>query len=400
MPDFAYVARNPSGDRITGTIAANNHREALNLLSGKALFPLEVNEARARVPIMGGRVKGQQLATLYGQLSQLLRSGVPLLRSLRVLRDQASNMALKKVLDDVHSRVEEGETLAAAMGRHQRVFGEMAINLVRAGGEGGFLEDSLERVAQFTEQQEDLKGRTAGAIAYPVVLMVIGGVIISGLMVFVVPKFGEMFEGLRKTNQMPVLTEWLLAVSAFLRSYGLYAVMGVVAAAILVRRYLQSEQGRRLRDTLKIRLPLFGIVFKNLAVARFCRVLGTLLKNGVPILNSLEIARGAAGNVILSEAIQQASENITAGESLAKPLAACGHFPPTVVEMISVAEESNTLDSVLVNLADSLEKQTSRTLDLAVRLLEPLLLLAMASVVLLVAIALLLPILNISSSFG
>ncbi|HTN74273.1 MAG TPA: type II secretion system F family protein [Pirellulaceae bacterium] len=396
MPDFAYIARNMQGLKVSGTVSAGSEREALSLLSTQSLFPVSVKAEQSKQAIsfnLSRRVSGQVIAQTFGQMAQLLRSGVPLMRSLKVMRDQSSHAGLKAVLEDVSSRVEDGDTLAEAFARHPRVFGDMAINMIRAGGEGGFLEDALERIAQFTEQQEELKSRTMGALAYPVVLGTIGSLIVTVLIVFFVPKFAEMFDRLREAGELPALTAWLLWFSDTLRSPA--AIVGLVIAGIggyWLRSYLQTDAGRRKFDYVKLKLPLYGPIAKNLAVARFCRVLGTMMHNGVPILKSLEISSAAAGNTVLSAAISSASDNISAGQSLSRPLAACGHFPSTVIEMISVAEEANTLDKVLVEVADGLEKRTFRQLDLMVRLLEPLMLLVLAFVVLLVVIALLLPI--------
>jgi type II secretory pathway component PulF len=398
MPDFAYIARNPAGQRVTGNISAGSQREAVTLLAGQSLFPLNITAAKPKNSLFGGRVKGQTMAVTYSQLASLLRSGVPMLRAIDVLRKQVSNKMLARVLGETRDRVEQGETLGDAMARYPRVFSEMAVNMVRAGGEGGFLEEALERVAQFTEQQEDLKARTIGALAYPVFLGVIGSCIVTALIIFFVPQFDELFKSLRERGELPVLTEWLLWFSNSMQSWGLLVALVAVIGIAAIRAKLATEEGRRLRDAVKLKLPLLGGVFQNLAVARFCRVLGTLLRNGVPILKSLEISRDTSGNRVLSEAIHDASENISSGESLAAPLGASGHFPITVVEMISVAEESNTLDKVLVEIADGLEKQTSRRLDLAVRLLEPILLLFLAGAVLFVVVALLMPIIKMSNS--
>ncbi len=398
MPEFAYTARDLAGKQHSGRLSANSEREALAALDAKALFPVKIAVEKERRTIGGGRVKPQLVATTYAQLADLLRSGVPLLRSLDVLKRQASHPRLKTILSEVHASVEDGRTLAEAMARHPKVFGEMAVSMVRAGGEGGFLEEALERVAEFTEHQQDMKSRTVGAVAYPMFLAGIGTIVVIVLLVFFVPKFEPMFERLRAKGELPVMTDIVLALSNFLQSYGWIPLVLLVAAVIWVRRKLETEEGKLLRDKLKIKIPLAGIVFRNLAVSRFCRVLGTLLRNGVPILRSLEISRDAAGNRVLSRAIAEASENITAGASLSEPLAQSGHFPVTVTEMIAVAEEANTLDSVLINVADGLESRTWRQLDLVVRLLEPLLLLIMALVVMMLAIALLLPVIRMSSS--
>lgn len=401
MSDFAYIARDTSGQRVTGSVAATSEREVLSILSGKSLFPISVTLEKAQTnPLSRKRVGGQLMATTYSQLASLLRSGVPLLRSIHVLRHQTSNSRLREVLDDIYRRVEDGSTLGEAMSRYPRVFSEMAINMVRAGGEGGFLEDALERVSQFTEQQEDLKSRTAGALAYPVFLAIIGTLVVGGLVIFFVPRFAAMFDSLRQRGELPVLTDWLLWVSAVLRRYGILVLAAAVVAVVMIRQQLETEKGKRWRDYVKLRLPMLGPVFTSLAVARFCRVLGTLLHNGVPILRSLQISRQAAGNRILSEAVAKASENISSGQSLAAPLARCEHFPMTVVEMISVAEESNTLDQVLIEIADGLERRTVRRLDLVVRLLEPMMLLVLAIVVLCVVIALLMPVIKMSSTLG
>ena len=399
MPDFAYTARDIKGLKVTGSVAAQSEREAVATLTGRSLFPIEVKADKAAIKAASSkRVSGQTMAGIYGQMSTLLRSGVSMLRTLAVLRDQTSNKTLKLVLEDVHARVEEGNSLADAISRYPRVFSEISVNMVRAGSEGGFLEDALERVAQFTEQQEDLKGRTVGALAYPVIIAVIGTLVVSVLVIFFVPMFAEIFQQLRDRGELPFLTDVLLFISDTLRGYGLLILLVLVGAGVLVRARLQTDEGRLWLDTWKLRLPLAGPILRSLAVSRFCRVLGTMLKNGVPILKSLEISREATGNRVLSLAIAGAAENITAGQSLAKPLAASKQFPQTVVEMIAVAEESNSLDRVLVEVANSLETRTVRQLDLMVRLLEPLMLMVLAGIVLCVVIALLMPIIRMSQT--
>lgn len=401
MPEFSYVARDNSGQRVTGTVTAAGRREAMSALAGQALFPLELESSdTAAEPTRVRRVPARALAAAYGLLADLLRSGVPLLRALDVLREQSSHKGLQQVLGAVYGRVEEGATLAEAMSPFQRLFGEMAVSMIRAGGEGGFLEEALTRVAEFTEAQEDFKKRTLGAIAYPLFLLVVGTVIVAVLVVFFVPKFDELFAQLRKRNELPAVTDWLLWLSAVLRRWGLVLLAAGAAGAWWTRRWLRGEAGRLWWDRTRIRLPLAGTIFLNLAVARFCRVLGTLLRNGVPILRSLEIASGTVGNRVLCAAIEEAREDVSGGASLARPLARSSQFPAEVVEMIGVAEQSNTLEKVLLEVADSLERRTWRQLDLGVRMLEPLLLLLLAGAVLVVFIALLLPVLKMSAAIS
>lgn len=398
MPEFAYIARDLSGQRKSGVISASNQHDVLSQLDSLALMPVEITAAKDTGAVRGKRVSGQVMANAYNQLAALLRSGVPMMRSLTVISTQATKPALKAVLEDVKARVEEGEPLSEAMARYPRVFNDMAVNMVRAGAEGGFLEDALERIAFFTEQQEDMKGRAAGALAYPAFLACVGTAVVTVLIVFFVPKFEPLFASLREKGELPWATDALLSFSDFLQGFW-WLILGAFAViAIAIVNYLKTDGGKTMFDWLKIKTPMFGSIFLNLAVARFCRVLGTLLSNGVPILRSLEISRNAAGNRILSEAIQQASENITAGEKLATPLRASGHFPSQVTEMIAVAEESNSLDRVMVQISDSLERTTFRRMDILVRLLEPLMLVVMAGVVFFIVLALMVPLLNSSSA--
>ncbi len=400
MPNFAYTARDMSGKQVSGTVEANAEREVAGILSEKSLFPVEVKASSgAPQAIFGGRkrVKAQTMALFYSQLAALLRAGVPMIRSLNVMSDQTSNATLKEIIADIRSRVEDGESIGDSMGRYPKVFNEMGCNMVRAGTEGGFLEDALDRVGKFTELQEDLKGRTISAMAYPVFLFSVGSIVLTILLVFFVPKFDPMFDRLRKKGEMPSATEALLATSTFLQEYGWVILIAMFVAAFAVRAKISTDSGKDLVDRFKLKIPVLGEILMNLAVARFCRVLGTLLNNGVPILQSLEIAGSAAGNRLLQQSVSDATENIRSGESLAKPLRASGHFPLSVVEMISVGEESNSLDTVLPEIADSLEKVTFRRLDLFVRLLEPVMLLIMALLVLGIVLALIVPVLKSSS---
>ncbi len=399
MPDFAYVARDMSGKPAAGTIAAANARDAATQLGAKSLFPISITVNKTSQVKLTRRVSGQQMGSFYAQCASLLRAGVPMLRALSLLSNQSGgNRTLQNAVSEIRGRVEEGEALGEAMSRYPRIFNDMAVNMVRAGSEGGFLEDALERVGSFVEKQEEIKGKTMGAIAYPIFVMSVGVIVVSILLIFFVPQFEEVFKGLRAKGQLPQATELLLGLSELMKSYWWVFLGAVSVAGLGLNQYLKTPNGKRNADYAKIKAPLLGSVFLNLAVARFCQVLGTLLQNGVPILRSLEISRHAAGNLILSESIAAASEEITAGERLAKQLEKSGHFPQTVVEMISVAEESNSLDSVLVTISENLERTTFRRLETVVRLLEPMMLLILAAMVMFVVLALMIPILNSSNA--
>jgi general secretion pathway protein F len=405
MPDFTYTAMGRTGARASGTLTAGSEREAALILDSRGLFPLQIGLAKTQASGGGGfsfgkRVKGRHLATMYSQLADLLRSGVPLLRSLELLERQSVNPTLQSVIRDVRARVADGTGLAQSMAFHPKVFNELAIGMVRAGQEGGFLEDVLKRIATFVEHQEDLKAKVIGALAYPVFLAIAGFSVLNILVIFFVPKFEKMFEKLKEKGELPALTTYLMAFSHFIQDYWWVILILVISGYVFYRRWARTDAGRLVLDRLRLRLPLFGPIFLNLALARFCRILGTMLHNGIPILKALHIAKDSTGNRVLAHAIEKSAENVTAGEKLADPLRKSSFFPPDVVEMITIAEESNSLETVLVDIADTLEKRTSRNLDLMVKLLEPIMLLVMAGVTLLIVMGLLMPVFQMGSTVG
>lgn len=402
MPDFAYTALAKTGAKMTGMLTANSDREAAQILDGRGLFPVQIKVTAASAGKGGFRkgVSSRVLANFYAQLADLLHSGVPLLRSLELLEKQASQPRLAAVLREVRMKVADGTGLAQAMAAHPRVFGELAVSMVRAGQEGGFLEDVLKRTATFVEHQEDLKGRVVGALAYPVFLGIAGFIVLNVLVIFFVPQFEGVFNKMKATGDLPAITIGLLAVSRFMQSWmGALTALTLVGGLVGLFRWSRGS-GRAITDRFKVKAPVLGPLTLALSLSRFTRILGTLLQNGIPILRSLQIAKDATGNLVLAKAIQKSAEHITAGQKLAEPLRACGFFPPDVVEMIAIGEESNNLEKVLLNISEALEKRTARQLELSVKLLEPVMLLVMAAVVLLVVAALLMPIMNMGTTIG
>jgi general secretion pathway protein F len=402
MPDFNYEALAGTGQRSHGTLTANTEREAQAMLDARGLFPLRIELAKSAVHVRRGgrRVATRQMATFFSQLADLLRSGVPLLRSLEILERQSASPALTEILKEVHAKVADGTTLADAMAQFPKAFNELAVSMVRAGQEGGFLEDVLERIAIFTEGQEDLKAKVVGALAYPVFLAVTGFTVLNVLIIFFVPRFQPIFERLEAQGELPWLTKALIAVSQTFQSYWYWVVLGVLIVAVSFRQWAISQSGRLVVDGWRLRIPGAGKIYLNLALSRFTRILGTLLHNGIPILQALRIAKDSTGNKVLTLAIEAAGENVTAGNRLAEPLGHCKFFPRDVVEMVAVGEESNQLEKVLIGVADALEKRTARQLELFVRLLEPVMLLVMALVTLLVVAGLLLPVFKMSGAIS
>lgn len=401
MPDFQYVAREISGQEVTGVLSVGSEAEVISSLSTKHLFPVRIElaeEAKTQQKYKGRRVRTRYLVTFYSQLADLLRSGVPLLRSLEILERQTTSTALKVVLQEVRDDVADGTPLAEAMRHHSRVFSDLAVSMIRAGEEGAFLEDVLKRVAGFTEHQEDLKSRVLGAMAYPAFLLVVGTGIVAAMLIWFVPKFAPIFARMEARGALPLPTTVLMTTSGFLGQYWLFALFSVVAGLIALVRYAKTERGAYTVDRWRLSVTGAGPIVRSLAISRFCRILGTLLKNGVPILQSIRISKDAAGNRVLSEAIALAADNISAGKSLAGPLAESHEFPEEVVEMIAVGEEANNLEQVLVNIAENMERRTYRQLELFVRLLEPIMLLIMGGLILFVAAGLLLPVLQSSGA--
>ncbi|SFI48119.1 type II secretion system F family protein [Planctomicrobium piriforme] len=400
MPDYQYTAREMSGQQISGTLTATSEKEALASLASKNLFPIRVDMAassKASEKQLGRRVPSRVLAVFYSQLADLLRSGVPLLRSLELLSRQSTHPALKVVVQDVRDQVADGSRLYDAMRQHPKAFNELMISMVRAGEEGGFLEDVLKRIADFTEHQEELKGRVIGAMVYPIFLLSVGGLVVAALMVWFVPRFEPIFDNMKQRGELPWTTSTLLAVSNAAESYWLFFLIAVGGGLYGLQYWLRTPQGQYKFDEFRLKAIGLGPISRSLAIARFCRVLGTLLRNGVPVLNSLKIAKDATGNRVLTRAIDKAAEHVSTGRSLARPLGASGHFPEEIVEMIAVGEEANNLENVLIGVSENLERRTSRQIEMAVRLLEPILLLGLAAVVLFVVVALLLPIFESSS---
>jgi len=400
VPEYTYSAVARTGQRSQGTLAAGSESEVVASLRARGLLPVKVAPVAAGAGALrrGRRIRARYVSVFFAQLADLLRSGVPLLRSLEILERQGSQPALGAIVREVRKRVADGTGLAEAMAQYPEAFNELAVSMVHAGQEGGFLEDVLRRIADFAEHQEDLKAKVVGALAYPIFLAVVGFVVLNVLVVAFVPKFEPMFQKLQEKGELPVITQALMGTSHLLQRQGWWMIAVAAVVMYSFRSWIITDSGRLWLDGWRLRIPAAGTIYLHLALSRFSRILGTLLHNGIPILQALRIAKDSTGNRVLAMAIEKSADNIQSGETLATPLAACPHFPRDMVEMISVGEESNDLERVLVDVADGLEKRTTRQLDLFVRLLEPLMLLVMAAITLVVVAGLLLPIFKMSST--
>ncbi len=397
MPTFSYRAVAKDGGAVTGSLTAENYQVAMRMLEERSLVPVNVREgAVAAKSLTGGtkKIKLRYLTTFYSQLADLLRAGVPMLRSLDVLARQSANAALTEIIREVREDVSGGMALAEAFEKHPNAFNHLHCAMIRAGESGGFLEDVLSRISVFAERQDELRNKVVGAMIYPAVLLAAGAVVLTFLMVFVVPKLGKNL----KEEDYNVLTYIVMDSADILEHHFGLIILGLAAIVVGVSSFLKTDMGLQLKAKAELKAPVAGKIFVMMAVCRFCRILGTMLGNGVPILQSLKISKDSAGNPILAEQIEDAAESVRRGEPLSAPLATAGLFPPDILDMIAVAEESNSLENVLVQIADTNEARTARQIDLAVRLIEPLLLMLMAGMVLCIALALLLPILSMSTS--
>jgi len=401
MPEFAYTARTLAGEDVAGTMTASNKRETLNALAEQALFPLHVAEKTKAQWIPKRRVKTSVLSAQLSQLADLLENGVALLEALSILAGQCPHPGLAEILTDVRDQVSEGTALDDAFAKHTKVFGELTVSMVRAGSEGAFLEEALKRTAVFLDKQQELKSRVTGAMIYPAFLATLGLTITIVLIVFFVPMFAELFARLeQKGGGLPLPTVILLGLSDFLGKYGVFVLVALIFGVLWMRQAVVTERGRLLLDRWKLKIPVAGPIFHGYAVSRFCRILGTLLRNGVPLLKALDISSESAGNRVLAQAIRDSKENVSAGETLSRPLAECGLVPKPVMAMIRVAEEANNLDEVLVSIADGIDRKTARQMDVMVRLAEPAMLLIMGVMVGFVLVALLLPIFDTITTMG
>ncbi len=393
MSNFAYIARDSSGNRVTGTVSAATEQAVVAELQSRELAPVKVREVKEHFQIRRG-VSVRHLGSSYSQLADLLRVGMPLLRALQLIGRNKSNPRLAGVWSSIAEDIEEGARLGDAMAAHSDIFPPIQIAMVRAGERGAFLEQVLARLGSFLEQQADTRARVIGNMIYPLVLLSVGFCIVIGALVFFVPKFAPFYSRI----EIPLPTKILLGASDALVNHWLLLIVAAAALIAAITWVKRQPAVRRAVAEYQLRIPKLGTLISSMAVARFTRILGTLLDNGVPLIQSMQISRDAVGHVLLAEAIDEAVEAVRAGEPLARPLAGCGVLSEDVSEMIAVGESANNLPHVLATIADTIEKRVDRMLTIFVRLMEPLLLLALAGVVLFIFVALIVPMVRLSGS--
>jgi type II secretory pathway component PulF len=402
MTTFAYTAIGAKGEKTSGTLSADSRSAAEAQVMQKGLHPLSITEqgaksaaakAQAAAP-RPGRVPQKAVESFTRELANLLGGGVPLARALSLLKREASSPAVRYQWGAIHDDVVGGTALADAMAKYPRSFSPVYVAMVRAGEAGGFLDVVLSQISDFRAREADLKGKVKAALVYPSVLAFLAIVVLIFLLTFFIPKFSKMFEDFGGT--LPGLTLFIIFLSNKVKQFGLYVGGALVFLFIVFRRSINTDTGRRRFEQTLLNVPLLGRVIAHFALIRFCRMLGTLIGSGVPLVASLKVAREAIGNQTLADAVSKGIEEVQRGQALSKALGESEKlFPASVVETIAVAEETGRLDKELVRVATSFESDLDRQLRMLVAVLEPILLFVMAGVIGTVVVGMLLPIFSI-----
>lgn len=402
MPYFNYTIRDATGQTRTGKVEAPNAEELRKRLQEEGLQVIEISEDRKapRVPAGGyGRVKLSDLAIFARQFSTMLDAGVSLVRCLDVLQQQTNNARLRKILIDLSTRVESGESLSRSMARHPKAFSQLIIGLIRAGEVGGVLEESLQRIAAFLEKDVELRRKIRSALTYPVIVLLAAVGIVIFLVSWLVPQFAKLFQELG-IKEMPAPTQFLIDLSAFLTQKWYIMIIAVVVVIIAYKLFVSTRVGRRVADRVKLRVPVFGPLHHKIVMARFSRTMGTLLASGVPILQAMETVAGVVGNAVVADAVLESRARIREGEKIADPLQKSKMFPPMVVHMVSVGEESGSLDHMLNKIADFYENEVEMTIASLTAAIEPVMIVLLGFIVGFIVISMFLPMIEVISNLS
>jgi type IV pilus assembly protein PilC len=395
---FAYKVRDRAGKVQSGTIEAENASAVAAKLKGMGYAPISIDQSNAgmkREVKLGGakKVKLKDLAIMSRQFATMINSGLSLLRALSILAEQTENSELARVLGEVRNDVETGNALSAAMAKHPKVFPPLMVNMTKAGEVGGFLDSVLLQVAENYEAEVKLRGKVKAAMTYPVVVFILAILMCVVMLIFIVPTFAEMFETLG--GDLPAPTKVLIFLSDQLKTLFPLVIVLLVAGAFTWKRVKHTERVRNTVDPIKLKLPVFGKLFQKIALSRFARNLGTMMKSGVPILQSLDIVADTTGNVVLGRAVRDVQESVRTGEALAKPLENHKVFPPMVVQMMAVGEDTGALDTMLMKISQFYDQEVEATTESLTALIEPLMIAFLGAVVGSMIIALYMPIFKI-----
>ncbi len=419
MPTFAYVARDGNGGTRKDVVEATNEGDVARILREQGLVVSTIRRVKGTSAAGNkdviikkkkagggfGRVKLADLSIFCRQFSTMIDAGVGLVRCLSVLGEQTPNVKLRFIITDIQSEVEQGSTLSRAMAKHPRTFNNLFIGLVRAGEVGGVLEEALQRLAGFLEKDLELRRKVKSAMTYPTIVMVVAISIVIGLVTVILPKFMDLFKelGMGK-DEMPAMTRMLMGFSGFLTSgfplRQVFFLIGTVLFIIGWKAFTRTKTGRRLYDTIKLKMPVFGKLNHKIALARFARTLGTLMVSGVPILQALETVAGTVDNDVIGDAILEARERIREGDRIGDPLRKSKMFPPMVVQMVSIGEESGALDQMLEKIAEFYEQEVDTALSSLTAAIEPVMIVFLGFSVGFIVISMFLPLVSIINNLS
>jgi type IV pilus assembly protein PilC len=353
-------------------------------------------EIKINIPGLSEKVKDRDIVIFTRQFATMIDAGLPLVQCLEILSSQAENKTLGKTLDTVQNDVESGAAYAEALGKHPKVFDELYVNMVAAGETGGILDTILNRLAAYMEKAMMLKKKVKSAMVYPITILAVAVGVVAILMIFVIPKFADMFTGMG--GELPMLTQMVINMSNFAASYKMgILVLGIIGFFMLFGRYYATENGKRRMDGIFLKLPIFGPLIRKVAVAKFTRTLGTMLSSGVPLLDALEICAKTAGNKVVEDAVFMTKDSIEEGKTIAEPLEDTGVFPPMVVQMISVGEATGALDAMLSKIADFYDDEVDTAVDALTSLMEPMMMVFLGGAIGFVVIAMYLPIFKMAT---
>jgi len=402
MPTYVWAGRTRKGRALKGQLDAADERIARIQLRRRNI---EVTKLKPKakdlfenVSFLQPKVKAKDVVVFTRQFSTMIDAGLPLVQGLTMLAEQNQNRTFKRILNEVTKDVEGGSTLADALNKHPRVFDSLFVNLVAAGEVGGILDTILQRLAAYIEKAEKLKSQIKGALTYPAVVVSIAIIVIAVIMIFVIPVFQDMFSSFGKA--LPGPTQLVVSMSDFTKSNIHYMILAVILFVFVFRRYRRTGGGRRNVDSILLKLPILGELVRKVAVARFTRTLGTMIKSGVPILDALEITARTAGNVIVEEVVMDARASIAEGQTIAEPLSESIIFPGMVTQMISVGESTGALDAMLEKIADFYDDEVDATVAAMTSMLEPLLMLFLGGSIGGLVIAMYLPIFQMAAAMG
>jgi len=394
---FQYKVRDKTGSTVTGTLVADSELLVLQRLREMGYTPLEVGKEKKglniEINLRKAKVKLKDLSVFSRQFATMINSGLPILRALSILAEQTANKLLAETLTECRNDVEQGSSLSGAMQKHPKVFNDLYVSMVKSGELGGSLDSTLLKVAAMLEREVHLRGKIKSAMTYPVAVVGLVVLIMGAMLLFVVPQFKGIYDQLG--GSLPLPTRALIAMSDAVKSYWYILVLAAVAARFFFRRYKATENGRTQVDRLKLRLPVFGSLFHKTALSRFSSTLSMLLSAGVPILQALDIVSDTVNNKIISKAVVDVQSSVREGESIAKPLSKHAVFPPMVVQMIAVGEETGQVDTMLTKVAQFYDQEVEASVDALTSLIEPLLIAIIGGFVGAAVIALYMPMFNI-----